>query len=203
MERDDAQPRIQAVEIRPIGAAVTRVADDVVRLLSRRISLPCRLGTELSFPALPSLEHRAQADADALLALVEADHTDPESTLIALTHVDLGHPLFTFFFGRARIGGAALVSTARLDPRFHAAPADPRTLVRRTVAESLHELGHVAGLQHCRDYACVMRFTGDVEMLDLRGETLCDACAARAPAGLRRRRTMLGWFAARGGDTRS
>jgi archaemetzincin len=176
--------RLTAIEVRALDATAARVADDVTRALSRRVAVPCRRGRPLHLPRVPMLRHRDQADADALLAEVEAHQHGDGTALVALTGSDLGHPLFTFFFGRARIGGAALISVARLDPEFHGAPGDTGLLVRRAAAEALHELGHVGGLLHCRDFACVMRFTGDVEMLDVRGEELCDACAALAPPGL-------------------
>ena len=194
MAVEPARTGALTVEVRTVDDTLAGLADDVVRLLSRRISAPCRHGLPIPLPQVPMLSHRAQADADILLAEIESAHVGSATTLVALTHVDLGHPLFTFFFGRARVGGAALVSTARLDPRFHGAPEDRSILLRRVVAESLHELGHTASLPHCPDYGCVMRFTGDVEMLDIRGEHFCDACSELAPVGLRRRATPFGWF---------
>jgi archaemetzincin len=55
---------------------------------------------------------------------------------------------------------------------------------QRATAEILHELGHVAGLGHCRDASCLMCFSGSVEAVDLRGLAYCAACAAALPPGL-------------------
>ena len=106
-------------------------------------------------------------------------------SLVGLTALDLGNPIFTFFFGRARLNGrSAIVSLARLDPRFYGLPEDPRLMVRRAVNEVLHELGHNAGLQHCNDQGCLMRVAATVEAIDIRGASYCLACSERLPRGL-------------------
>jgi len=93
-------------------------------------------------------------------------------------------PIFTHVFGGARNGGhTAVVSLARLKPEFYGLPPDPALTTRRAVAEVLHEVGHLAGLAHCDDYRCLMHFSPEVEMIDLRGTTFCRSCAAELPPG--------------------
>jgi archaemetzincin len=100
----------------------------------------------------------------------------------------VGSPLFQYFFGRARLGGrAGLVSTARLTPVFYGLPDDPGVTARRAETEILHEVGHVLGLAHCRDFACLMHVTTDVEGIDARGTSWCDECVRRMPPRLRPR----------------
>lgn len=125
------------------------------------------------------IEGRRQADADALLHFLEARPLTPGTALVGMTSVDIGTRIFRFVFGRARRGGgAAVVSMARLDPQFYGMPADPDLTIRRFATEILHEVGHLAGLDHCQDFSCRMHFVANVESLDLRGNGLCGRCQA-------------------------
>jgi archaemetzincin len=135
----------------------------------------------LAEPRGARLPDREQLDADALLRNLEA-RAPADVVLVGVTPFDVGVPIFTFVFGRARQGGsAAVVSLARLDPSFYGLPADPEKATRRAVDEILHELGHVAGLRHCEDSSCLMRFVASVDQIDVRGSAFCTPCAARLP----------------------
>lgn len=182
MGREADPVRLQRIDVVPVAAIGRDLVDLIVRRLSRRVCVPCRRVTPLAVDAVPLVRGREQADADGLLLALEARPVAAGTATLGVTSLDLGHPLFTFFFGRARAGGAAVVSVARASPSFYGLPDDRETLLRRAVAECLHELGHVAGLHHCKDWRCLMRFSGDVEMVDVRGEDFCEACAAQLPS---------------------
>ena len=172
---------IELLEIAPPPRAVTQ---ELAARLSRLLGLPCRVTVAPESLQPPALPGRNQLDADRLLELVEALDGPDDVVRVAVTACDIGHPIFTHFFGRARRGGrAAVVSFARLDPIFQGLPPDSAQMLRRAAAEVLHELGHLAGLGHCLRWACVMHFAATVEALDQRGEAFCQACAASAPAG--------------------
>ena len=55
-------------------------------------------------------------------------------------------------------------------------------LARRLLIESVHELGHTLELHHCHDYRCVMSSSHAVEWIDLKEQTFCTDCAAKARA---------------------
>ena len=94
--------------------------------------------------------------------------------------------MFTFVFGLARQGGTAcVVSLARTDPEFYGLPRDAELRDGRAVCEILHELGHLATLEHCADRGCLMSFAGNIEKVDTRGSQFCGSCAARLPHWLR------------------
>ena len=89
--------------------------------------------------------------------------------------------------GLARQGGrACIVSLARTDPSFYGLPPDPDLRDERAVAEVLHEMGHLATLEHCPDRGCLMSFAGNVERVDTRGGRFCPACRERLPSWLSR-----------------
>ncbi len=154
---------------------------DLAARLSRRVHVPCRVDQAAPLEP-PLLQGREQGDADALLALLEAGAGAEREVTVAVVAKDLAIPIFTFVFGRARQGGrAALVSLARLDPAFYGMPEDREILTHRTLVEVVHELGHIALLDHCPDAACVMSFAGSVERVDVRGSDFCGTCAVRLP----------------------
>jgi archaemetzincin len=95
--------------------------------------------------------------------------------------------VFSFVFGLARTDGAhtAVVSLARLDPRFYGLPPDAEATSRRALGEMLHELGHAGRLAHCRAPDCVMRFAASIDLADARGARFCAACRALSPSWLR------------------
>jgi archaemetzincin len=173
------------VDLLTLDAFPDDLAQDLVAQLSRRVSVPCRLLDGHEPSELPWIQGRDQADADKLLAQLEERAGADGTVLVGMTQVDLGNPIFTFFFGRARQHGrAALVSLARLAPGFYGLPDDRALTIRRATLEIVHELGHVIGLPHCRDFACVMHFAATVESIDTRGSGLCGRCAENAPAVL-------------------
>jgi len=177
-------PRIEAVNFFADSQVPRAQVEEVIARASRQIAVPCRLHVTEWDAGARRLNGREQVDADALLVSFEKA-TSPETVNIGLTRHDLGLMLFTFVFGRARrYGHAAIVSLARLGPEHYGLPADPDLEVKRTVAEVMHELGHVAGLAHCSDLRCLMYFATNVETIDLRGDRFCAACSAALPSQL-------------------
>lgn len=179
-----------ALAFRAVGALSPSLLRDVVGRVSRLVGVPCR--SLASPPEVPAADvpGRNQWDADRLLADLEAVAAPlaappagaPGTVLVALAARDMGNPIFTHFFGRARVGGnAVVVSVARLSPTFYGMADDPDLTARRTSLEVLHELGHVAGLPHCTVQTCLMRVTRSVEAIDLRGGAFCAECASRLP----------------------
>jgi predicted Zn-dependent protease len=151
---------------------------------SRRLAVPCRLDPVPWAIEAVVLNGSQQFDADHMLAGLERSAA-PGTIEVGLTGLDLGLAIFTFVFGRATRGGhAAVVSLARLAPEHYGLAADADLLVRRTVAEIVQEIGHVAGLGHCNDFNCIMRFAPNVESIDVRGTGFCAECTSAVPAGL-------------------
>lgn len=175
---------VAEIQILPVGALPRGTVEAVAARLSRLVSVACRPRAGSTIPP-PLFQGRDQVDADRLLASVEGEAV-PGAALVGLTALDMGIPIFTFVFGRARLGGrAAVVSLARLDPAYYGLAASHETLLSRAAAEILHELGHVAGLAHCREARCLMSFAGTVEKADARGIAFCRSCAGGVPGWLR------------------
>ncbi len=182
--------RFEGLALIPIGAPPAPLVALVAQRMSRLLPIPCRVLNDPPPIKLTILEGREQADADRLLTALESEASEPGQALCGLTMEDIGHPLFTHFFGRARRNGRAMVvSLARLSPSFYGLPADEDLLLRRATLEILHELGHLTGLLHCDDYRCIMQFAPTVERIDSRGAWFCERCVqqfgAQLPVGSR------------------
>lgn len=94
--------------------------------------------------------------------------------VLGVTAADLCGGGRKFVFGEAALGGEwAVVSIAR----FGAAGGP--TLKERLFKEALHELGHLAGLDHCGEPGCVMLPSIDVAAVDAKGMAACESCRLR------------------------
>jgi archaemetzincin len=175
----------EAVDLLPVGALPPGTLEALAVRLSRHIELACHTMPPAQLP-LPRIPNRDQLDANALLEALEARAVSDDRLLVGVTAEDIAIPVFTFVFGLARQGGrACAVSLARTDPSFYGLPPDPTLRDERTVAEILHEMGHLATLEHCPDNNCLMSFAGNIERVDTRGSRFCPACAGRLPPWLR------------------
>ena len=122
---------------------------------------------------------RGQHNATALLQQVLAIGQGSDEKMIAVVDEDLFIPVLTFVFGQAQLAGtAAVVSTHRLANEFYGMPRDEDRLRERIGKEVVHELGHLFGLYHCRQFECVMRSSTYVEEIDLKRVAFCEACAS-------------------------
>jgi len=174
-----------AVDLLPVGAVPPGALETLAARLSRRVELACHVlpPRELETRRIPN---RDQLDANALLEALETHVVGDSRLLVGVTGEDIAIPVFTFVFGLARSGGrACVVSLARADPVFYGLLPDLDLQMDRTVTEILHELGHLATLDHCPDRSCLMSFAGSVERVDTRGSRFCPRCTARLPPWLR------------------
>jgi archaemetzincin len=181
----DAALLAEAVDLQPIGTLAPGTLQTLAARLSRHLHLPCHVLPEGELPVL-RLFGRSQLDAAALLEILESRAAAPRRLLVGVTAEDIAIAIFTFVFGLARQGGrACVISLARTEPAFYGLPSDEDLRDRRAVAEILHELGHLATLDHCPDRGCLMSFAGTIEKVDARGARFCDPCRARLPAWMR------------------
>jgi archaemetzincin len=174
----------EAVHLQPVGPLAPGVLEALAARLSRRVELACHVLPPRELP-VRRIPNRDQLDAGALLQALE-ERANDAGLLVGVTGEDIAIPVFTFVFGLARQGGrACVVSLARTDPSFYGLPPDAALRDERTVAEVLHEMGHLATLEHCPDRGCLMSFAGNIERVDTRGSRFCPSCALRLPHWLR------------------
>jgi archaemetzincin len=144
--------------------------------ITQELGAAVRMGGNLPLPASCSEGLSQYPGAPFLAALADARPPGDE-VILGVTGVDLTAPGLNFVFGLADPRGrAAVISLARLYPEFYGQPRDPRRFKARAVIEAVHELGHLLGLGHCPDPACVMAFSNSLADTDRKGPGFCQAC---------------------------
>jgi archaemetzincin len=119
-----------------------------------------------------------QYHSTRLLTMLEAQtpklHVD---RVLGITSLDLYSPGMNFVFGEARSPGrAAVISTWRLKPL---SPDESELFQNRILKEAVHEIGHMTGLRHCSNKACVMFFSDRLADTDRKKSEFCENCHSR------------------------
>jgi archaemetzincin len=144
--------------------------------LTRELGAAVRMGGNLPLPG-SCPEGRSQYPGEPFLAALAAARPTGEELILGVTGVDLTVPGLNFVFGLADPRSrAAIISLARLYPEFYGQPRDPGRFKARAVKEAVHELGHLMGLGHCPDPACVMSFSNTLADTDRKGPGFCAPC---------------------------
>jgi archaemetzincin len=144
--------------------------------VTRELGAAVRMGGNLPLPA-SCPEGLSQYPGAPFLTALAAARPPGDELILGVTGVDLTAPGLNFVFGLADPEGrAAVISMARLYPEFYGQPRDPRLFKARAVTEAVHELGHLLGLGHCIDPACVMAFSNSLADTDRKGPGFCEAC---------------------------
>lgn len=165
------------IRITPVGPLDPAVPGFLREPLAQVFSAEVRLSDPLPLPEPWFDPQRGQYRGDfALDALVRTGAARSEWTL-GIADADLFVPGLTFIFGQATVGGCCgIIGLARLRPGFYGLPHDEERFRRRTLIEAIHELGHVAGLDHCPNPRCVMHFSNTIEDTDRKGPGFCPRC---------------------------
>lgn len=148
---------------------------DLARELEERLELSPVLAATLPVPASAHDPKRNQYRSRGLLSSLVSWRSGAGETglVLGVTDRDIFIPRLNFIFGEAdRQQGAALVSLARLGQ----GEVDARLAGERLLKESIHEVGHLLGLDHCPKDWCIMHYSNSIEDTDLKGPGFCPAC---------------------------
>lgn len=126
------------------------------------------LGTEIRPPEQSFNKFRQQYEANIILDHLEKNF---DEKVLAITDKDIYTSGLNYVFGLAKLKGkAAIVSIFRL------MTADKELLKERLIKETIHEFGHVLGLQHCKEKGCVMNFSNNIRDIDNKTTEFCHMC---------------------------
>lgn len=156
------------------------VDDAVLKPLQESLGaiFSCTVHPGGSFAVLPEDFHagRGQYNASSILRRLRPLRP-PGECLLSVTGVDLFASRLNFVFGEANVKwGCAIISLARLRAPYPGFPLTTERLLRRTLIEAVHEVGHLLGLDHCQRPSCVMHFSNSLADTDRKTPDFCNGC---------------------------
>lgn len=176
------------LDLIPFGEMEQAVLTVVAANLQAVAGLPTRIRAVRPTPDDALIATRHQFDAVKIIAALDKEpHGAPFR--MGILQRDLCIPILTYVFGESQLGGhAAVISLHRL---HH---IDRRITAERGAKIALHEAGHLLGLEHCREPGCLMRFSKQLDQLDLLPMRFCSACEYETARLLKRARESCGQF---------
>ncbi|MFP3228031.1 MAG: archaemetzincin family Zn-dependent metalloprotease [Caldisphaera sp.] len=166
------------VMIQPIGNINLEETNYLIENLPLHFPFPIKL-----YPHLWSLQppfnaydiNRMQYDADQINKYVYSKYKEflkvPEFYILGIASFDAYYNNLNFVFGLANTEiKVASVYTKRLKSN------ESSKYNERLLKESIHELGHLFGLDHCSSYRCVMNFSNELADVDNKSADFCEKC---------------------------
>jgi archaemetzincin len=165
------------INIVPVHISNTELLNNIIRELKKTFASPINL-LQLKIDVDPAYSmERAQYFSTKLIATASQLTDGINGKVLLLTEFDIYIPALTFVFGEAQLNGThSIVSVCRLHEEFYLGKTDENLLLKRSMKEVLHELGHSFGLFHCHDWECVMHSSLGIEEVDIKGSDYCKNC---------------------------
>ncbi len=152
------------------GKVEPNIIEYVRKNLRAKLKIPVLLGYEMRPPESSFNRFRNQYEAEIILNEAEKNFDDK---VLIITDKDIYTAGLNYIFGLAKTKSkAAIVSTFRLTPQNN----DKELLKERLLKESLHEFGHVLGLQHCKEKGCIMNASNNIRDIDNKPIDFCHMC---------------------------
>ncbi len=177
--------KLQRITVIPIGRPsleqVHSLCDRLEQVFNR---VQCCILKGLPIPEESfNRQMKAYAAKGILNFLGDTCSCGADEKILGTTDVDLCLPdsdLPRYLFGLAsRPRSIAVISTYRLQSQC---PEDNRNslLAERMTKEAMHELGHLIGLSHCHNPACIMTVSKSAQAIDKKRLEYCLKCREHA-----------------------
>jgi archaemetzincin len=177
----------RGVGVIPLGDVPFAVLESLASHIDTHLQIPSEILPGLENPSHAMDAKRRQYNAAAILKHLENLHLRDHLKVVGVLNVDLFIPVFTHVFGEAREGGhCALVSLYRLRKNSDGSDPSLHQILERAAKVALHELAHLFDVPHCRDSACLMHFSMNLNDLDRTPMEFCRYCRAMMDDGRRR-----------------
>lgn len=165
------------IEIIPIGSIDTFILEYLKENLSNVFSAEVTLGSAWALPEYAYNKKRGQYFSTQILNNLPRLKKNNRQKILAVINQDLYVPELNFVFGQAdSLNGVCIISLARLSQSYYGLKDDRDILLRRTLKEAVHEIGHLLNLGHCPNPACVMHFSNSLLDTDKKDYHFCANC---------------------------
>ncbi len=176
---------MRRIEIVPVGEADAGLLEALGHELDRRLGTVSATGERLPLdPGWWDGERGRYLSGPIVDALLErADRSGRDLGAhwwLGVAEAQLCAPEFDVVFGEATVAGPCAV--VGLGSLRAPSPEGVPLLWPRLVTSAVHELGHLAGAEHCGDPGCVMYPSRDLADTDRKGESFCNTCMAQFSA---------------------
>jgi len=180
-------PRIVQLILLPVQTDLDRsILDKLTNDISRefeniKLTLDIRveLQTATDFPFSVN-KRRNQWNSFKILEWLEKFRPNKATKILGIFDIDAYTAGYDFVFGEAFYRGrVAAVYLSRLRQEFYGLKPNPSLFYERLIKETIHELGHVFGLRHCKNSRCVMHFSTSLLDIDTKRKNFCIDCAKK------------------------
>jgi len=180
-------PRIVQLILLPVQTDLDRsILDKLTNDISRefeniKLTLDIRveLQTATDFPFSVN-KRRNQWNSFKILEWLEKFRPNKATKILGIFDIDAYTAGYDFVFGEAFYRGrVAVVYLSRLRQEFYGLKPNPSLFYERLIKETIHELGHVFGLRHCKNSRCVMHFSTSLLDIDTKRKNFCIDCAKK------------------------
>jgi archaemetzincin len=165
------------ISLVPFGKVTPAVLTELQERLYEVFSAEVTVTSSISIPDWTYDPLRGQYDAGSLLQTLPEGRVHDQ--VLGIVEQDLFMPRLNFVFGVADPHGRrAIIALARLHQGFYGLAPDLNLFLLRATKETVHELGHAWGLEHCPDPHCVMYFSNTMGDTDHKRYQFCPRCRA-------------------------
>ena len=159
----------------PIGPVPMAVLDHLQRGLPSILKRDVIIGAAIPLPKTALVASRNQYLGSALLDDLEQHDVPGAERVVGVIDADAFAPGLNFIFGQAKLPGRyAVVALPRFRDSFRGRPENVAKFQDRALKETVHELGHTFGFEHCPNRKCVMHFSNSFGDTDYKDARFCE-----------------------------